>query len=67
MNLHEYQAKSILRKYGVETPVGLTADNPEQAVAAAKELQRQTEKNTAVNKILDKSNILLNRNFLFIA
>ncbi len=42
MNLHEYQAKSILRKYGVETPVGLTADNPEQAVAAAKELQRQT-------------------------
>jgi len=42
MNLHEYQAKSILRKYGVETPSGNTADNPEQAVAVAKELQRQT-------------------------
>ncbi len=42
MNLHEYQAKSILRKYGVETPIGITADNPEQAVSAAKEIQRQT-------------------------
>lgn len=42
MNLHEYQAKSILRRFGVETPTGLTADTPEQAVAAAKEIQRET-------------------------
>ncbi len=42
MNLHEYQAKSILRRYGVETPTGITADTPEQAVAAAKEIQRET-------------------------
>ncbi|MDD3877444.1 MAG: ADP-forming succinate--CoA ligase subunit beta [Bacteroidales bacterium] len=42
MNLHEYQAKSILRKFGVETPLGFTADNPEQAVTAAKEIQRLT-------------------------
>jgi len=40
MNLHEYQAKSILRKYGVDIPVGITADNPEQALTAAKEIQR---------------------------
>lgn len=42
MNLHEYQAKSILRRYGVETPTGITADTPEQAVTAAKEIQRET-------------------------
>lgn len=42
MNLHEYQAKSILSKYGVETPMGLTADNPKQAVEAAKAIQSKT-------------------------
>ncbi|MBI9035149.1 MAG: ADP-forming succinate--CoA ligase subunit beta [Bacteroidales bacterium] len=42
MNLHEYQGKSILKKYGVAIQEGIMAESPEQAVAAAKELQKQT-------------------------
>ncbi len=38
MNIHEYQAKSILRKYGVATLKGQLAHSPEEAVAAAKEI-----------------------------
>ena len=38
MNVHEYQAKEILRRYGVPTPRGIVVDNPEAARAAAKEL-----------------------------
>jgi succinyl-CoA synthetase beta subunit len=38
MKVHEYQAKEILRRYGVPTPRGIVVDNPEQARAAAKEL-----------------------------
>ncbi len=42
MNLHEYQGKSILKKYGVAIQEGIMAESPEQAVAAAKELQKTT-------------------------
>ncbi len=35
MNLHEYQSKSILKKYGVNVPEGMVASSPEQAVDAA--------------------------------
>ncbi len=42
MNLHEYQGKSILRKYGVAVPMGIVADNPEDAVKAAAEIQEKT-------------------------
>ncbi len=42
MNLHEYQGKSILKKYGVTVPEGIVAFNAEEAVAAAKELQKKT-------------------------
>ena len=38
MNIHEYQAKEIFRKYGVPTPRGIVADTVEQAVENAKEL-----------------------------
>jgi succinyl-CoA synthetase beta subunit len=38
MKVHEYQAKEILRRYGVPTPRGVVVDNPEQARQAAKEL-----------------------------
>ncbi|MGA7326416.1 MAG: ADP-forming succinate--CoA ligase subunit beta [Rhodomicrobium sp.] len=38
MNVHEYQAKAILREYGVPVPRGQAAFTPEEAVAAAKEL-----------------------------
>jgi len=35
MNVHEYQAKEILRRYGVPTPRGVVVDNPEDARQAA--------------------------------
>ena len=38
MNVHEYQAKEILRRYGVPTPRGIVADTPDQARAAAEQL-----------------------------
>lgn len=42
MNLHEYQGKSILKKYGVGIQEGVVVDSAENAVAAAKELTEQT-------------------------
>lgn len=38
MNIHEYQAKEVLRQFGVPTLKGKTATTPEEAVSAAKEL-----------------------------
>jgi succinyl-CoA synthetase beta subunit len=42
MNIHEYQGKSILKKYGVTVPGGIVASNPEGALNAARELQKET-------------------------
>src|SRR3981081_1763434 len=38
MKIHEYQAKELLRKYGVATPRGVPCFSVEEAVAAAREL-----------------------------
>jgi len=38
MKIHEYQAKEILRKYGVATPRAIPCFSVEEAVAAAKKL-----------------------------
>jgi succinyl-CoA synthetase beta subunit len=38
MNIHEYQAKEVLRKYGVATLAGHLAESPEKAVEAAKQI-----------------------------
>lgn len=38
MNIHEYQAKELLRKYGVPVPLGKVASTPQEAKAAAIEL-----------------------------
>src|SRR6201988_1658998 len=38
MKIHEYQAKAILKKYGVAVPRGEMAETREQAEAAAKTL-----------------------------
>lgn len=38
MNIHEYQAKNLLRKYGVNVPNGGVAFTPEEAVTVAKGL-----------------------------
>ena len=38
MNIHEYQAKELLAKFGVGIPAGIPALTVEEAVAAAKQL-----------------------------
>ena len=38
MNIHEYQAKAVLREFGVPTPRGIAALSVEEAEKAAKEL-----------------------------
>jgi succinyl-CoA synthetase beta subunit len=38
MNIHEYQAKEVLRRYGVATLKGEVAHSPDEAVAAAKQI-----------------------------
>ena len=38
MNIHEFQAKEILKRFGVVVPRGIVASTPEEAKAAAAEL-----------------------------
>lgn len=38
MNIHEYQAKQILKKYGVPVPHGRVCATPEEVFSAAKEM-----------------------------
>lgn len=42
MNIHEYQAKAILKKNGVNIQEGIAVSSPAEAIAAAKKLQEQT-------------------------
>src|SRR6266699_4627863 len=38
MNIHEYQAKELLQKFGVSTPRGKVASTPDEAEQVAREL-----------------------------
>jgi succinyl-CoA synthetase beta subunit len=42
MNIHEYQGKDILKKYGVRIQEGIVVDTPALAVEAARELTART-------------------------
>ena len=42
MDIHEYQGKEILASYGVRVQRGYVANNPHEAVAAAKQLTAET-------------------------
>jgi succinyl-CoA synthetase beta subunit len=42
MKIHEYQAKEILRSYGVSVPKGRVAETPEEAGRIAKEIGAET-------------------------
>lgn len=42
MNIHEYQGKSLLKKFGVAVPEGIVADSPDAAVDAARVLLSKT-------------------------
>ncbi|GAB4344415.1 MAG: ADP-forming succinate--CoA ligase subunit beta [Flammeovirgaceae bacterium] len=50
MNIHEYQAKELLKSFGVGIQEGIVASTPEQAVEAAKKLTEQTGTNWWVIK-----------------
>ncbi|PKP02011.1 MAG: ADP-forming succinate--CoA ligase subunit beta [Bacteroidetes bacterium HGW-Bacteroidetes-6] len=41
MNLHEYQGKEILSRYGVNVPKGYVANNASEAVENAKKIQQE--------------------------
>ena len=43
MNLHEYQGKELLNSFGVRIQRGIVATTPDEAVAAAKKLQLDTD------------------------
>ncbi len=43
MNIHEYQGKELLRRYGVPTPVGKVAFSVEEALIVAKQIYEDTE------------------------
>jgi len=42
MNLHEYQGKELLNSFGVRIQRGIVASTPEEAVAAANKLNKET-------------------------
>src|SRR5215813_11294616 len=48
MNLHEYQAKQLLARFGVAVPAGEVCDQPEQAREIAQRLFAEGEKLLAV-------------------
>ena len=50
MNLHEYQAKELLKKYNVPVQEGIPVDTPEAAAEAYKQLKVQFGNNFAVVK-----------------
>jgi len=50
MNLHEYQAKELLKKYNVPVQEGVAVDNVQDAVAAYKKIAAETNNKFAVVK-----------------
>jgi succinyl-CoA synthetase beta subunit len=50
MNIHEYQAKELYRKYGIPVPKGIPAFTAEEASAAAKKLIEETGSEVVVVK-----------------
>ncbi len=42
MNIHEYQAKSILKQFGVAVPEGIVVDQSEKAIDAARIIKEKT-------------------------
>lgn len=50
MNIHEYQAKEILKKYGVAVQEGFIAESPEQALEAAQKVKEHFQSDWCVIK-----------------
>ncbi len=50
MNLHEYQAKNLLKEYGVPVQEGIVCTTPEEAAAAYRSISERTNNKFAVIK-----------------
>jgi succinyl-CoA synthetase beta subunit len=50
VNIHEYQAKELYRKYGIPVPKGIPCMSPEEATAAAEQLIEETGNEVVVVK-----------------
>ncbi len=50
MNIHEYQAKELLKRQGVAVPLGVLAQNVEDAASAAQEILTKTGTNAIAVK-----------------
>ncbi len=50
MNIHEYQAKELYRKYGIPVPEGIACMSVEEATAAARKLIEETGNEVVVVK-----------------
>ena len=50
MNIHEYQAKELYRKYGIPVPDGTPCMSPDEATAAAKKIIDETGNQVVVVK-----------------
>ena len=50
MNIHEYQAKEILKKYGVAVQGGFVAETQEQAIEAAQKVKEEFQSDWCVVK-----------------
>lgn len=50
MNIHEYQGKALLRRFGVNVPEGFMVDHPDQVREKAVELQQKTGSGSLVVK-----------------
>ncbi|MGD2034521.1 MAG: ADP-forming succinate--CoA ligase subunit beta [Bacteroidales bacterium] len=42
MNIHEYQAKQILKEYGVQVPEGIIISDPKESAEAAEQIKKTT-------------------------
>ena len=50
MNIHEYQAKELYRKYGIPVPNGIACLSPEEATEAARKIIEETGNEVVVVK-----------------
>jgi succinyl-CoA synthetase beta subunit len=50
MNLHEYQSKTILKKFGISVPEGILCHTVEEAVKGAEIIQESTSSDKCVIK-----------------
>lgn len=50
MNIHEYQAKELYRKYGIPVPYGIACFSPEEATEAARKIIEETGNEVVVVK-----------------